>query len=188
MKKPNPIFLFAIYFPLVFATVYYTMQYLLTAKNVVNLPKMTNRQAALRFGSLASIPLMAMILFVAQYRYWGAGWDPIKYEPSIFFRLCQNVLQNTLEQTFFFVVVLWAAAEWSMLSTERLFLFAVAFAVCRLVYAVTYIAGVKLGFAPLRAYGFVLTFALNTWLLLYNAMLMLEMGSYVNASWFSQIK
>lgn len=103
-----------------------------------SLLKMTNQEAAFCLGSLSTVPLAVMILCVMFIRMFLSGSDPLARDESRFLTVIKNVLQNTLEQTFPFVMNLWGAASWGTLSNERLIICTGIFLLSRMSFWVTY--------------------------------------------------
>jgi hypothetical protein len=101
---------------------------------------------------LAALPLVALISRIAALRYAGTAIDGGRSDPVV--ELLQRVLQNTLEQTVLFALVLAALAL--TLPVDRLPLLILqsgAFCVYRLLFWLGY------GRSPrLRAFGFATTF------------------------------
>ena len=126
-------------------------------------------ELALRLATLAALPMVLMIFVVMIFRVFTPACDPINGEESDIFRINKNVLQNTLEQTFLFVMGLWAVASWEQIHKEALVLLTLFYVATRLAFWIGYLFGVFRVMTILRGPGMVGSLLVNLSLIVYNA-------------------
>ena len=143
-------------------------EFVWTAKGVIPAEylKLSETEAALRLGTLAGIPLTLHILAVSLLRSFSGAHNPLSGSEGTFLTMNKNALQNTLEQTVFFVINLWAAATWEkQIKAETLILITAVFIGCRLLFWFAYFVKLTTGFGYLQSFCFMLSM-LNSFILL----------------------
>lgn len=160
--------LFKVLFVMVLPPMLYPLfEYVWTAKNVIpgEYLKASHSEAALRLGTLSGIPLTLSIISVMVIRMFSSAHNTISGAESGLLKMNKSVLQNTLEQTVFFVINLWAVASWNTVPVETLILITGVFIGGRLLFWFGYTLQWLIDFKRLRSAAFILSM-MNTMILL----------------------
>ncbi|CAG9320087.1 unnamed protein product [Blepharisma stoltei] len=171
-KRGPPAWIFVIWFPLITAFTAYWLYHIWTVQNKVPHYIWNNKDPlylAITCSAVSTVFIFLQVQTVATQRLFTKAGDTIYGEESDFLKLSKNVLQNTLEQSFLFIINLLAAAV-NGLPNERIVLVTMTFILARILFWCGYVVGVYIKFFPLRGPGFLLTFSNNVLLLLFNVL------------------
>lgn len=179
-KSGRPsIWVYTLYFPFICSLTCAWMYFVCTAENKVPIYMWKNQDPlilATVCGSVTSLFIVLMIHTVASLRATSSAGDTLNGEESDFLKISKNILQNTLEQSFLFIVNLMAAAA-NGLPNEKIILITISFALGRFLFWSGYLIGMYAKFYPLRGPGFLITFSTNISLLLFNIITFLDLQS-----------
>jgi len=147
-----------------FAAVIWLIKSILSAQGVVPAYAFKNKTVAtlcLQACAVASLPVLVLILLIMMLRLNSGGADPLKGEEPELLKVTKLALNNTMEQSFIFVVNLLAASTYDDHNKEALVLLTAAFVLGRLLFWVGYVAATFSEIPVLRSPGFILTIGSN---------------------------
>jgi MAPEG family len=121
---------------------------------------------ALKFGFIAGLPVVFMILSIMFYRGATIYGDTLQATAdTLYLTLSKMILKNTVEQTLVFLFTLLSAAALKALNQERIVLVVCVHFLARILFWAGYLAGGYLNIPALRVFGFGMTLT-NTSILL----------------------
>lgn len=122
---------------------------------------------ALKCSVAITALISLMITTIVVNRIFTEAGDTLNGEEGTFIKVSKMILQNTYEQSFIFIVNLFAAASLG-LNNEKILILGLIFIGARIIFWIGYLIGAYTQIPPFRSFGFSLTFCNNMFLLGYN--------------------